>query len=411
MQTAREMAREMEYEPGLQWLSGLQAINHHTLSDFVSQGGSPVQKLFVELLAMLEKAELISLERVMHDGTKVRAQASSDSFHREKSVREHLERARQVVEAAEQAEKTGVSRRSQAARLRAARERAARVEQALQEMAALRAESETPEKVRVSVSDPEARNMKQSDGGFAPSFNVQISTEASHTIIVSADVTPDHCDYQQLQPAVDRIEQNFGKKPSQMVIDGGYSSQANIVAAEAQGLDLIGSLGDEEARSRAAMKRLGIDPEFRPAMFRANADASELECPAGTRLVYIGISQTHGYEYRQYRAAKGVCATCAFQTKCCPRKPEKGRLVSVVCEPAAVIAFREKMKTEAARKIYRQRSQVAETPHAWIKTKFGIRQFRLRGLFKVRSEALWACLTYNILQWIRLEWRPGLVAA
>ena len=36
---------------------------------------------------------------------------------------------------------------------------------------------------------------------------------------------------------------------------------------------------------------------------------------------------------------------------------------------------------------------------------------RLRGLVKVRLEVLWAALTYNIQQWIRLSWQPGLAAA
>ena len=56
------------------------------------------------------------------------------------------------------------------------------------------------------------------------------------------------------------------------------------------------------------------------------------------------------------------------------------------------------------------RSEVAEFPHAWIKTKLGIRQFRLRGLVKVGLEAIWACLTYNIQQWIRLSWRQKWVS-
>jgi hypothetical protein len=65
-----------------------------------------------------------------------------------------------------------------------------------------------------------------------------------------------------------------------------------------------------------------------------------------------------------------------------------------------------KMETEEAKAIYRQRGAVAEFPNAWIKDKIGLRQFRLRGLVKVGMEALWACLTYNIKQWIRLCWRP-----
>jgi transposase len=32
--SAREIERQSQYEPGLQWLTGLQVVNHHTLSDF-----------------------------------------------------------------------------------------------------------------------------------------------------------------------------------------------------------------------------------------------------------------------------------------------------------------------------------------------------------------------------------------
>ena len=73
--------------------------------------------------------------------------------------------------------------------------------------------------------------------------------------------------------------------------------------------------------------------------------------------------------------------------------------------------FRAKMQTPEAQEIYRQRSPVAEFPNAWLKDKLGLRQFRLRGLVKTGLEALWACLTYNIQQWVRLCWRPRLADA
>jgi len=41
--------------------------------------------------------------------------------------------------------------------------------------------------------------------------------------------------------------------------------------------------------------------------------------------------------------------------------------------------------------------------HAWIKSKLGLRQFHVRGLKKVQMEMLWACLTYNLQHWIRLN--------
>jgi hypothetical protein len=74
-------------------------------------------------------------------------------------------------------------------------------------------------------------------------------------------------------------------------------------------------------------------------------------------------------------------------------------------EAPAVRAFIDKMKTDAAKAVYRLRGAVAEFPNAWIKAKIGLRQFRVRGLRKVRCEALWAVLTHNIQHWIRLCWR------
>ena len=64
-----------------------------------------------------------------------------------------------------------------------------------------------------------------------------------------------------------------------------------------------------------------------------------------------------------------------------------------------------KMQSQEAQQIYRPRGPVAELPNAWIKAKMGLPQFRLRGLLKVTMGATWACLTYNLQQWIRLCWR------
>ena len=80
-------------------------------------------------------------------------------------------------------------------------------------------------------------------------------------------------------------------------------------------------------------------------------------------------------------------------------------------ENAEEMEFRQKMKSEEARAIYRERGPLAEFPNCWIKEKLGLRKFRLRGLAKVGAEALWAVLTYDILQWIRLTRKPAAVAA
>jgi hypothetical protein len=77
-------------------------------------------------------------------------------------------------------------------------------------------------------------------------------------------------------------------------------------------------------------------------------------------------------------------------------------------EPATTLAFKAKMATEEAKQICAQRSRIAEFPHAWIKERCGLRQFRCRGLLKVTLEATWAALSYNLTRWFALKRQPTL---
>ena len=82
MSSAREVARRCEYHPAYQWLTGCEGVNHHSLSDFRVQHQAALDGLFAQVLGVLSAEGLITLERVMHDGTKVQAAAGRGSFQR-----------------------------------------------------------------------------------------------------------------------------------------------------------------------------------------------------------------------------------------------------------------------------------------------------------------------------------------
>jgi transposase len=407
--SARQLSREMSRDPGLEWLTGLEEINYHTLSTFRMNRKEELDGLFVELLQVLEQAELISLERVMHDGTKIRARAGSNSFHREQRVQEKLAQIRELVKEDPQSEG---SRRQQRARERAERERQQRVEGALKELETIRQRQDSEDdhsRVRVSVSEPEARKMKHGDNAIVPSYNVQVSTDAKAGVIVGVDLIQDADDSAALDPAMEEIKQNLGRQPQQVVADGGYTNRQTIEKMEERRLDFIGSLADPKERSEAAMKSAGIDSNYAPHFFILQPETNTLECPAGKQLQYVGQSHKRGNRYRQYRANGEDCQFCSYQPQCCPRTPGKGRTVSrLEAETEVMVRFRTKMASEEAQNIYRQRSQVAEFPFAWIKEKFRVRKFRVFGMTKARTEAVWACLAYNVGIWTRLVWAKPL---
>jgi transposase len=388
----------------------MKPINYHTLSDFRVAHKEALDELFTEVLGVLSVEGLVSLEQVMHDGSKIKAYASSDTFRRQDRIRRHLELARQQVEQmgdprwAEE-----VSPRVAKALQRALREKQQRLEEAMVELEKIRASKtskEQKQEARVSMSDPEARIMKQADGGYAPSYNVQISTEASHKVIVGVGVSQSGSDYGELVAAEERLEKNLECVPEQIVVDGGFTSRENILAMKDKGVDLIGSMGEGTAQSAGQLGRRGVDPAFYPQAFVYDSTSDTYSCPAGQVLKLEGKEKRIGRMNYKYRARASACQGCSWQEKCCPQNTSKGRSIVRGVDHPAVVAFMEKMQTEKAKEIYKRRGAVAEFPNAWVKDKIKLRQFRLRGLIKVGIELLWACLTYNIKQWIRLRWRP-----
>jgi transposase len=409
--SAREIARCCTYEPAFQWLCGLGEINHHTLSDFRVNHDASLRELFVQVLGVLSSEGLVSLERVMHDGTRIKACAGADSFRREERLKEHLEAARKQVEAMGDPGQEEPARK-RAAQERALRERQQRLEQALEQVQKVReAKRQDKDQARASQSDPQARIMKQSDGGYAPSYNVQLSTEASNRIIVGTGVSQSGSDYGQLIGAVAQVEANLGKKPAQVVVDGGFTTRENIMSMAEQGIDFFGSLAEVNQRIAGQKAKRGVTEAFYTDKFVYDAQQDVFRCPAGESLRHKGRDFRLGVTFHQYRAPTERCRVCAFQSKCCPGNRHHGRSVIRTERAPAMQRFAEKMQTEQGKAIYRQRGGVAEFPNAWIKAKLGLKQFRLRGLVKVGLEVLWAALTYNIQQWARLSWRPKLALA
>ena len=398
--SAREVARRCEYDPAFQWLTGLDEVNYHTLASFRVEKREELDGLFTQVLAALSQEGLVTLEQVMQDGTKIRAAAGPRSRQRESTIREHWERAGKRVQEMGDPWSEEASPRTRQARLRARREQQGRLDQAMEELEKLRKlkAARSPNK-RVSISDPEARMMKQADGGLALSYNAQISTDAAQGFIVEASVTQAASDWEQLLPAVERIEQRLQQKPQQMVADAGYTTRAAIEEMAERKMDFLGSMPREDASTgKTTPGRLP------PSAFVYQAERNQYVCPEGKFLRYEGRhTKQRGLTQYRYQAQKQDCEPCLQKPQCCPGNRKYGRSVMRLEESAVVIAFRRKMLGPEAQIQYRRRGRVVEFCHAWIKCKLGLRQFHVRGLAKAGTELLWTCLTYNLQKWIRLR--------
>ena len=398
----REITRLCEHDPAYQWLTGMKVVNYHSLTDFRVKHEAALRELFIQVLAVLSKAGLVTLKRVMNDGTKIKTRASKQSFRRGQKIKDHLAAARQQVAALERQSEEESGQQITRARERAAREREQRLAAAMAEFDKLKQERPAEaDQLRVSESEPEARKLKQPDGGFAPSYNVQLSTDQAQGIIVGVGLSQSASDSTELVAALARVKENTGQLPVVVVTDGGYTTGENISALEKQGIELIAPVTD----SHEQLKQRGIDPKFSREAFNFDATGNCFTCPAGQTLSYKGRERRGKRTRVRYQARAAACANCAWKALCCPRT-ERGRSLSRLDYETEILRQKAKMQTTAAQEIYKQRAQTAEFPIAWLKEKIGLRRFTVRGMLKAELETLWACLTYNLQQWMRLCWRP-----
>src|ERR1043165_780128 len=92
------------------------------------------------------------------------------------------------------------SQRTAKAKERVLKEKKHRLEEALGELKRIQEAKTEKEKAeaRVSTTDPEARVMKTSDGGFQPAYNVQVTTDVGHGIILDLQAVQGGSDRDQL---------------------------------------------------------------------------------------------------------------------------------------------------------------------------------------------------------------------
>ena len=238
--SARALTWLCQHHNAFRWLVGGVSVNHHSLADFRVTHVEELDQLLTHSVAVLREQDLVDLNRVAHDGMRVRASAGAASFRRRATLEECLQEAQdQVARLKEELDDdpAAPSRRHAAARERAARERLERVQQALQRLPELEAKKKADDKAnaRASTTDPEATVMKMADGGFRPAYNVQFAADCGSQVIVGVTVLTAGSDMGQLTPMAEQIHERFGEHPGEMLADGGFAAHQDIEAAQQQG--------------------------------------------------------------------------------------------------------------------------------------------------------------------------------
>ena len=391
--SARQIDRLCDSDDAYRWLCGGVGVNHHTLGDFRVEHEQWLDGQLTRNVAALLSQGLVSMNRVAHDGMRVRAHAGAASFRR----RETLEQLMQDAQAQVQALKLEVgddpgagTRRVRAARQRAATEREQRIERAIKAMdeidkhmagknmsnsakkhqAKATAAEPTPADTtqdetarcepavqdqptdepaaeqqaieptkpkkakkakvpRVSSTDCEARVMKMADGGFRPAFNAQLAVDTATLIITGVELINSGSDMNQMLPMHAQHQERYARVPQEWLADGGFAKHGHIEELEAR-------------------------------------------------------------------------ATKVFAPVVAPKDKQRDRYAPLPGDSQALGQWRERMGTDEAKQIYKERAASIECTNAHLRNR-GLQRFNVRGLNKARAVLLWHALAHNLKRMMALN--------
>ena len=436
IRSSRRLEQALQLRIDFRWLAEERRIDHSTLSNFRRDHSEELKKLFVQVLLVAREEGRLKLERVGYDGTRVQAnnrRTGTRTSEQLQQERNELEAQYQELAARAEAEEAAETEQfplEAAADLVGRRER---IQAALQEFEQLEAAGGTVPK-RLPITDPEARVMPNKTGGSGVNYTPTTVVEIDSGLIVGADVLNVVNEDSHLIPALEQVQQDFGlEQPPDCLADGLMATGANLHACEQRKITLYSPVPLPDPQNPAPradltqpvpesewarlpknqIKRDGRSTtQLDKTAFVFDADRDCYWCPWGQPLPYKNTTSERSGTGRRirdrYQADPAVCAACPLRNQCLSGEATF-RSINREQYEGERERHAQRMAQPEAQAVYEQRRHPVETPFGVIKHQFGLRQFLLRGLERVRDEWRWACLAFNLrrlLTW-RLEQGTG----
>ena len=339
--SARALERLCESHDAYRWLCGGVSVNYHGLADFRSGHGALMDQLLTENIAMLWSDGLIDPVEMVQDGMRVRAGAGASSFRRQQSLRKHLKKARRLIEhlKREVDEDPDASNR----RIKAARERAAReLEERIARALQRAAELQAERQRRAKTNKKQVEKQKE------PRVS---TTDRQARVMKMAD---------------------GGFRPA-------YNCQIGTVGGGQVVVDVdVDTTGSDRGLLRPMLERLRLRYRHLPRRY----------------LVDGGF---HKNDDTEWAAEQGVLiygptTRSKHQTDPYAPRPDDG---------PGVAAWRRRMKSPCGKGVFRRRP-MGECINARFR-QWGLSQFTVRGVHKIKTALLWFALANNILAGHRLK--------
>lgn len=398
--SSREISKRCTTDTAYMYLAAMQKPNFRTISKFRVKYMEEIAELFVQIIQLCDELGLVSLSHIAIDGTKIKANASSNNLYDKKRAENEQEKLKKHL--ADKLEEMNVQDLAENEiygednsgyelpdDLKTTEQRLKKLDKLIGQL-----EQEKPGKKR-NLTDPESE-IQQTDFGKTSGYNGQVSVDCKHNVIVAADVTDSPSDVHQLKPLVSQTASNMREQPFEKIsCDAGYFSYDN--------LEYISKMADGYMPDRIYQHQIKIgnpsgQSPYDKLSFRYDNQEDVYICPAGAKAYPPGFVKYSGCRYPLVYTIKGAfrCFTCKYQNEGCSTFSTTNRTITVSGKEHLIVAMRSKLQSDQGKNIYKMRKAIVETAFGALKQNFKFRSFSLRGFKKVQLEFKMWCIGYNL---------------
>lgn len=259
--SSRKMEQALKENIHFMWLSAMSRPDHNTLNRFRSERlKGEIKSVFTQIVLLLEKEGLVSLETTFVDGTKIEANANRYTFVWGRAIKKHKERiSAQLEELWNYAETVAKDELQNTEEVTFKEVDSEKVNQTIEKINEVLKDKKVSSKVRqklnyakrnwsdnlekyrkqeeiletrnsYSKTDTDATFMRMKEdhmrnGQLKPAYNLQISTNKQ--FILHYSLHPNPTDTKTLTSHLQGFEESYQKTPKELVADAGYGSEEN----------------------------------------------------------------------------------------------------------------------------------------------------------------------------------------
>jgi transposase len=408
IRSSRRLEQESHRNVEVLWLTGKLMPDHKTIANFRRDERQTIREVCRTFTRFCRELDLFGGELIAIDGSKFKAVNNKGRNFTDRKLKKAIRDIEKKIDAyldeldKNDAMESDVHKPS-AGELK---EKIQRLKERMDKYKGLKKKMEESGETQISLTDPDSRSMPLAGGPTTQvAYNVQISVDEKHMLIVDHEVTNDVTDRNLLSRMAKRAKEALGVDGIDVLADMGYYDGQQVKECLEEDITPYIPKADTSAN-----KQLGL---FGKSDFHYDPEQDCYWCPAGQMLTFRFQTTEKDRDIKHY--ASSACSQCPIKAQC--TRSKEGRRITRWVDEDLLDEMEKRVQENPDNACpepvegVKLRKQLAEHPFGTIKHHWDQGHFLMRKLPNVRAEMSLSVLAYNIKRVIKILGVPEMIEA